>query len=78
MLVALQLFMFVRAILSWIMPEEENTLVRFINAVTDPIIYPVKVMLDKIEAVRNMPFDLSFLVTFILLVILQYILPTEF
>lgn len=70
--------MFVRAILSWIMPEEENTLVRFINAVTDPIIYPVKVMLDKIEAVRNMPFDLSFLVTFILLVILQYILPTEF
>jgi YggT family protein len=78
MIVALQLFMFVRAILSWIMPEEENMLVRFVNSVTEPVIYPVRVLIDRIEALRNMPFDISFLVTFILLVILQYILPTNF
>jgi YggT family protein len=78
MVVALQLFMFVRAILSWVMPEEENMLVRFVNSVTETVIYPVRLLLDHVEAVRNMPFDISFLVTFILLVILQYILPTNF
>ncbi len=77
MVVALQLFMFVRAILSWIMPEEDNALIRFVNSVTEPVIYPVRTLLDRIEAVRNMPFDISFMVTFILLVILQYILPAN-
>lgn len=77
MVVALQLFMFVRAILSWVMPEEDNALIRFVNSVTEPVIYPVRALLDRIEAIRNLPFDISFMVTFILLVILQYILPAN-
>lgn len=71
------MFMFVRAILSWIMPEEDNVLIRFVHMVTEPVIFPVRALLNRIEAVRNMPFDMSFMVTFILLVIIQYILPTN-
>lgn len=69
--------MFARAIMSWIMPEDENMVSRFVFAVTEPIIYPVRMLLEKIEAVQNIPFDISFLVTFLLLVVIQYLLPTN-
>lgn len=78
MVVALQLFMFIRAILSWVMPDEDNAIIRFVNAITEPIIYPVRTLINRIESVRNLPFDISFMITFLLLVILQYILPTNF
>lgn len=70
--------MFIRAILSWVMPDEDNAIIRFVNAITEPIIYPVRTLINRIESVRNLPFDISFMITFLLLVILQYILPTNF
>ena len=75
MIVALQMLMFVRAIMSWIMMEEENTFTRFLNLVTDPIIMPVRMLLEKVEFIRNMPMDISFFVAFLILVIIQNILP---
>ena len=76
MIVALQMLMFARAIMSWIMMEEENTFTRFINVITDPIIMPVRMVLEKFEFIRNMPMDISFFVAFLILVIVQNLLPT--
>lgn len=78
MLVVLQILMFARAIMSWIMADEDNAFIKFVNTVTDPIIIPVRMVLEKIEFIRNMPIDISFFVAYILLVIIQNILPTVF
>ncbi len=67
--------MFARAILSWVMPDAENNLTRFLWTITEPVIYPVRVLLDKIPFLQEMPIDLSFIVTFLLLSIIQFILP---
>lgn len=78
MLVVLQILMFARVIMSWLMPDEDNMLSRFVYTVTDPIIIPVRMVLEKIDFIRNMPIDISFFVAYIILVIVQSILPTVF
>ncbi len=43
--VVLNLFMFIiiaRAILSWVSPDPFNPIVRFINNVTEPVLYPIR------------------------------------
>lgn len=75
LVVAMQFMMFARAIMSWIVMDEETPVTRFLNAVTDPVIVPVRMLLEKVEPIRNLPIDLSFFVSFLLLVILQNILP---
>lgn len=75
-LIVLQVLMFLRALLSWVMPDDDNMITDFIYAATEPIIAPVRGLLDRFEFVRAMPFDISFFVTFIILVILQNALPT--
>ncbi len=64
---ALQLFLFVRMIISWIMPLESNALVSFVFFVTEPVLKPVRLIIDKIPALRDLPIDLSFLITYLLL-----------
>jgi YGGT family. len=70
--------MFARAIMSWVMAEEDNSITRFIIAITDPIIIPIRMLLEKFEFVRNMPIDISFFVAFLLLAIIQNLLPPVF
>lgn len=74
----MQMLMFARAIMSWIMAEEDNAFIRFVTAVTDPIIIPVRMLLEKFEFIRNMPIDISFFVAYIILVVIQNILPSVF
>lgn len=71
----LQLLMFLRALLSWVMPEEDNVISDFVFTATEPLIIPVRNLLERFELVRALPFDISFFVVFILLVILQNVLP---
>ena len=78
LIVVLQIAMFARAIMSWIMAEEDNAFTRFIGTITDPIIIPIRMVLEKFEFVRNMPIDISFFVAFLLLVIIQNMLPAVF
>lgn len=77
-LVVLQILMFARVIMSWLMPDEDNMLSRFVYTVTDPIIIPVRMILEKFDFVRNMPIDISFFVAYIILVVVQSVLPTVF
>lgn len=72
---ALQLLMFVRAILSWIMPDDDNMLTTFVESVTEPVIIPVRMLLERFEFIRNMPIDISFFVAFMLLTVVQMLLP---
>ncbi len=71
----LQILMLVRAILSWFPIDEDSTLNRFVISVTEPIIVPVRIFLDRFEFVRNMPIDISFMVAYLLLIVIQMLLP---
>ena len=67
--------MFARAIISWVMPDGDNAFTNFIESVTEPVIIPVRMVLERFEFIRNMPIDISFFVAFMLITVVQMILP---
>lgn len=71
---ALQLFMLVRAIMSWLPFDDDNPLYNFVFAVTEPIIIPVRVLLERFDFMRGFPIDMSFFITYLLISILQILL----
>ncbi len=68
LLEAVQFCMFIYAILSWFPPNgEEGPIRRFLGAVTEFFVAPVRAFLERFEFVRRSPIDISFFVTFMLL-----------
>lgn len=71
---AIELAMLVRAILSWLPLNTDNKFAIFINSVTEPLIYPVRLALNKLGWFQNSPIDFSFFFTYLLLVIVTSLL----
>ena len=69
LLSAIQLAMMARAILSWF-PIEPNGITHFLDVVTEPVIYPIRKLFEKMNWFQNIPLDMSFMATFMLLSIL--------
>ncbi|MCL2158006.1 MAG: YggT family protein [Oscillospiraceae bacterium] len=69
LLYALQFLMFGRAIMSWFSPEEDNKLARFLFVTTEPFVYPIRQILNKIEFFGNMPIDMSFVIAMVVLMV---------
>jgi len=67
LLFVVQTAMFLRAILSWFIPDENNRLVQFLTVVTEPFIIPVRVLLQKLNLFQDTPIDVSFFITYLLL-----------
>ena len=67
--------MMFRAIISWLPIDEDSILANFLYAMTEPVIYPVRLLLDRFEATSELPIDISFIVAFILLSVIQMLLP---
>ena len=70
----LQFLMIIRAILSWIPMDEDNRIDAFLYAVTEPVIMPVRALLDRFGLFEGMPIDMSFFITFVLLSIIKMFL----
>lgn len=68
-LYALEFCMFGRALMSWFSPDEDNKIARFLYIVTEPFVYPVRQLLSRFDFFSNMPIDMSFMVTFVIIVI---------
>lgn len=71
---ALQMLMFVRAILSWLPIDDDSPLFAVIYHITEIVIAPVRAILERSEALASLPIDMSFFVTFMLLSFIQSIL----
>ena len=67
--------MFLRAILSWFIRDEESVLMGLLAFVTEPAIIPVRSFLMRFRFVQQCPIDLSFMATFMLIFFLQQALP---
>ena len=76
LLFALELLLLARAITSWLPFSEDSPLVNFLLTVTEPIVLPVRNLLERSETISAMPFDLSLIVTYFILIIVQLLLPT--
>lgn len=70
----LELLMLGRAILSWFPLDEDNPLVQFLYWITEPVIYPMRVLLDKFDLFQGLPIDMAFFCTFILINILSILI----
>ncbi len=71
-----QMALFIRALLSFFDPEEEGFFARLLALITEPIIAPVRALMNRFGWGADLPIDLSFLVTVVLLSGLSLILPT--
>lgn len=68
---AIELLMFVRAILSWFDQTEEWRISSFLYLLTEPIILPVRRLCEKMHWFEGVPLDFPFLLTWILLSVIQ-------
>lgn len=66
LLSVIQLAMLIRAILSWF-PMDDNRFTDFLYGLTEPIIYPVRALFVRMNWFQQLPLDMSFMVTFLLL-----------
>lgn len=71
---ALELAMFLRAITSWFIMDD-NKFTDFLYFVTEPFIYPVRRFLEKMNWLQGLPIDFSFMITFMIISALTIILP---
>ena len=67
--------MFIYAILSWFMPDEEHIVMRLLYAVTEPAVMPVRALLARFGIGEDAPFDIAFFVTMLTLMVIEVLLP---
>lgn len=71
---ALQAAMFIRAIMSWFPGLDDNKFGDFLYALTEPVIAPMRALLFRIRLFQELPIDMSFLFTYLLLSLISMFL----
>ncbi len=69
----IEILIFVRIILSWIRLKE-NALVVFVYSVTEPILAPIRNMISRSSFGKNMMFDFSPIIAYVLLGVIKQII----
>ena len=73
LLLGVQIAMMLRAILSWF-PIDSNKFVDFLYVITEPFIVPIRLLFEKLGWFQNLPIDISFMVSYLLLSLLSFVL----
>ena len=73
LLMAIQLAMLLRAILSWF--PLDNGFVDFLHNVTEPFIYPIRRLFERFGWFQGIPIDMAFMVSYLLITLVTMILP---
>jgi len=71
----LQLALCVNAIISWLPIDDDNTFVRLLEMICAPVLYPARLLLEKSERLSMFPIDLSYILTYIALMLISIMLP---
>ena len=72
-LMALQTAMTLRAILSWFMMGG-NKFMDFLYAITEPFVYPVRALFQRMNWLQGTPIDFSFMITYLLISLISLFL----
>lgn len=70
----IQIMLFLRAILSWFMQEEESGFMFVLVGLTEPILMPFRALLQRSETMRSIPIDFSLTFAMIAVILLQTML----
>lgn len=73
LLSVIQLAMLVRAILSWF-PIDSNRFTDFLYGITEPLIYPIRRLFQRLNWFQSTPIDMPFMVAYLLIFVLLMIL----
>ena len=65
-LTVVELAMLLRAIFSWL-PIDQNRFIDILYAITEPFIAPVRTLFVKMNWFQQMPLDMSFLTSYLLI-----------
>lgn len=76
LLSVLDIMMMARMIMSWLFPMSDGRIAQFLYSVTEVVVYPVRALADHFGWFEGFPFDIPFMITYFLLIVLQMILPT--
>lgn len=71
---ALQWLLLIRAILSWFPQVSESKIGQLIYMITEPLLIPVRRLLEKIPILSTLPVDFSVLFTWMLLQLIYFML----
>lgn len=71
LLTVLYFAIFIRVILSWLPLDEDGPFVSFVYLVTDPVILPIRAMLDRTGLFANSPLDFSTLIAMVAVMLIQ-------
>ena len=74
LLYAMDFFLIIRVVLSWFPGEIDGKIVDFVFCVTEPLVAFVRSIVMRIRVLRDFPFDLSFMFSYILIGILLTLL----
>ena len=74
LLYAMELFLIIRAIMSWFPGGIDNKIYDFLFYVTEPLVSFVRGIVVKFRALREFPIDLSYLFSYFLIWILLELL----
>lgn len=70
----LSVLMFLRVILQFF-ASEDSKFVIFCYAVTEPFIIPIRAIMERLNIGQNSPIDIPFFVAYIIITVLQMLLP---
>lgn len=71
----MELLIVVRALLSWFPVNDDSPLVNFLYFITEPLLAPIRALLELIPALRDMPIDISSMIAIVFLTLLSALLP---
>ena len=74
---ALMMLLFMRVLLSFF-ADEGSKLNLFCTIVTEPVVYPVRALLSHIPALEAFPIDMTYMATYLILMLIQSALPVSF
>ena len=72
---AVVLAMILRVIMPFIVDVEENRFYLFLTVISEPFVMPVRFLLAKFNILQDSPIDWSFTFTYIMISIIQALLP---
>lgn len=76
LLFILEIFILIRVVISWLPIDRNSQIVGFIHTVTEPILSPIRKMIDKsIFGGRGQVLDFSPFIAYIILQLLQNLIP---
>ncbi len=67
----LQYMLLFRAILSWIPQMRDSKFAIVLHQLTEPLVAPFRHLLNRIPSMRTFPLDISFLLAYFALIIIQ-------